>query len=64
LPQERKENELRRNRCLFKQKTRDEWLKLTEVHDICLSPIHELEDSKGSPAAIRQMIIEKEHAMD
>lgn len=48
---------------LFKQKTRDEWLKLTEVHDLCLSPVHELEDLEQDPQVrSRQMIIETEHA--
>jgi alpha-methylacyl-CoA racemase len=48
--------------ALFKQKTRDEWLKLSEVHDICLSPIHELEDLEKDPQLrSRQMIIETEH---
>jgi alpha-methylacyl-CoA racemase len=47
---------------LFKQKTRDEWLKLTEIHDICLSPIRELEDLEKDPQLrSRQMIIETEH---
>jgi crotonobetainyl-CoA:carnitine CoA-transferase CaiB-like acyl-CoA transferase len=48
--------------ALFKQKPRDEWLKLTEVHDICLSPIHELEDLEKHPQMrSRQMIIETEY---
>jgi crotonobetainyl-CoA:carnitine CoA-transferase CaiB-like acyl-CoA transferase len=47
--------------ALFKQKTRDEWLKLAEVHDICLSEIHELEDLERDPQLrSRQMIIETE----
>jgi crotonobetainyl-CoA:carnitine CoA-transferase CaiB-like acyl-CoA transferase len=47
---------------LFKTKSRDEWLKLGEVHDICLSSIHEMEDLEKDPQLqVRQMIIETEH---
>jgi alpha-methylacyl-CoA racemase len=47
---------------LFKTKSRDEWLKLAEVHDICLSSIHEIEDLEADPQLqARQMIIETEH---
>ena len=47
---------------LFKTKSRDEWLKLAEVHDICLSSIHELGDLEMDPQLqAREMIIETEH---
>ena len=47
---------------LFKTKSRDEWLKLAEVYDICLSSIHEIEDLEMDPQLqARQMIIETEH---
>jgi len=47
---------------LFKTKSRDEWLKLAEVHDICLSSIHEMEDLDMDPQLqAREMIIETEH---
>ncbi len=47
---------------LFKTKSRDEWLKLAEVHDVCLSSIHEMEDLEKDPQLqARQMIIETEH---
>lgn len=47
---------------LFKTKPRDEWLKLAEVHDICLSSIHELGDLEMDPQLqAREMIIETEH---
>ena len=47
---------------LFKTKSRDEWLKLAEVHDICLSSIHEMEDLEKDPQLrAREMIIETEH---
>jgi len=46
----------------FKTKSRDEWLKLAEVHDICLSSVHEMEDLEKDPQVLaRQMIIETEH---
>jgi alpha-methylacyl-CoA racemase len=46
----------------FKTKSRDEWLKLAEVHDVCLSSIHEMEDLEKDPQLqARQMIIETEH---
>ena len=48
--------------ALFKTKSRDEWLKLAEVHDICLSSIHEMKDLEVDPQLqARQMIIETEH---
>jgi crotonobetainyl-CoA:carnitine CoA-transferase CaiB-like acyl-CoA transferase len=47
---------------LFKTKPREEWLKLAEVHDICLSSIHEMEDLETDPQLrARHMIIETEH---
>jgi len=47
---------------LFKTKPREEWLKLAEVHDICLSSINEMEDLERDPQIrARQMIIEMEH---
>jgi alpha-methylacyl-CoA racemase len=47
---------------LFRTKPRDEWLKLAEVHDICLSSIHELGDLETDPQLqAREMIIETEH---
>jgi len=47
---------------LFRTKSREEWLKLAEVHDICLSSIHEMEDLEKDPQLqARQMIIETEH---
>ena len=47
---------------LFKTKQRNEWLKLAEVHDICLSSIHELGDLEMDPQfQAREMIIETEH---
>jgi crotonobetainyl-CoA:carnitine CoA-transferase CaiB-like acyl-CoA transferase len=47
---------------LFKTKPRDEWLKLAEVHDICLSSVHEMEDLENDPQLqAREMIIETEH---
>jgi alpha-methylacyl-CoA racemase len=46
---------------LFKTKSRDEWLKLAEVHDICLSSIHELGDLEMDPQLqAREMVIEVE----
>ena len=46
----------------FKAKSRDEWLKLAEGHDVCLSSIHEMEDLEKDPQLqARQMIIETEH---
>ena len=46
----------------FKTQSRDEWLKLAEVHDVCLSSIHEMEDLEKDPQLqARQMIIETEH---
>jgi crotonobetainyl-CoA:carnitine CoA-transferase CaiB-like acyl-CoA transferase len=47
---------------LFKTKPRDEWLELAEVHDICLSSVHEMEDLEKDPQLrAREMIIETEH---
>jgi crotonobetainyl-CoA:carnitine CoA-transferase CaiB-like acyl-CoA transferase len=47
---------------LFKTKSRDEWLRLAEVHDICLSSIHEMQDLERDPQLqAREMIIEMEH---
>jgi alpha-methylacyl-CoA racemase len=47
---------------LFKTKSRDEWLKLAEVHDICLSSIHEMEDLEKDPQLrAREMIVETVH---
>lgn len=47
---------------LFKTKSRDEWLELAEVHDVCLSSVQEMEDLEGDPQLLaRQMIIETEH---
>jgi len=47
---------------LFKTKQRNEWLKLADVHDICLSSIHELGDLEMDPQLqAREMIIETEH---
>jgi len=47
---------------LFRSKSRDEWLKLAEVHDVCLSSIHEMEDLEKDPQLqARRMIIETEH---
>jgi crotonobetainyl-CoA:carnitine CoA-transferase CaiB-like acyl-CoA transferase len=47
---------------LFKTKSRDEWLELAEVHDVCLSSVHEMEDLERDPQLrARQMIIETEH---
>jgi crotonobetainyl-CoA:carnitine CoA-transferase CaiB-like acyl-CoA transferase len=47
---------------LFKTKSRDEWLKLAEAHDVCLSSINELEDLERDPQIqAREMIIEMEH---
>lgn len=47
---------------LFRTKPRHEWLKLAEVHDICLSSINEMEDLEKDPQILsRQMIIETEH---
>jgi len=47
---------------LFKTKPRDEWLRLAEVHDICLSSVHEMEDLEKDPQLrAREMIIETEH---
>ena len=46
----------------FKTKSRDEWLKLADVHDICLSSVHKMEDLEKDPQVLaRQMIIETEH---
>jgi crotonobetainyl-CoA:carnitine CoA-transferase CaiB-like acyl-CoA transferase len=46
----------------FRTKPRDEWLRLAEVHDICLSSINEIEDLEKDPQLqARQMIIETEH---
>jgi crotonobetainyl-CoA:carnitine CoA-transferase CaiB-like acyl-CoA transferase len=47
---------------LFKTNSRDEWLKLAELHDVCLSSINELEDLERDPQIqAREMIIEMEH---
>ncbi len=47
---------------LFRTKSRDEWLALADVHDICLSSIHEMEDLEKDPQLrVRQMIVETEH---
>jgi alpha-methylacyl-CoA racemase len=46
---------------LFKTKSREEWLELAEVHDVCLSSVHEMEDLERDPQLrARQMIIETE----
>ena len=46
----------------FKTQSRDEWLKLAEVHDICLSSVHQMEDLEKDPQLqARRMIIETEH---
>lgn len=46
----------------FKARTRDEWLRLAEAHDICLSPVNELRDLEEDPhLREREMIIEIEH---
>jgi alpha-methylacyl-CoA racemase len=48
--------------ALFKTKSRDEWLKLGEVHDVCLSSVNEMENLEDDPQLrARQMIIETEH---
>jgi alpha-methylacyl-CoA racemase len=48
--------------ALFKTKTRDEWLKLAELYDICLSSIHEMKELERDPQLqAREMIIEIEH---
>lgn len=48
--------------ALFRTKSRDEWLGLAEAHDVCLSPVNELEDLADDPQLLaRQMIIETEH---
>jgi crotonobetainyl-CoA:carnitine CoA-transferase CaiB-like acyl-CoA transferase len=48
--------------ALFKTKSRGEWLELAEVHDVCLSSVHEMEDLESDPhLRARQMIIETEH---
>jgi crotonobetainyl-CoA:carnitine CoA-transferase CaiB-like acyl-CoA transferase len=48
--------------ALFKTKSRNEWLELAEVHDVCLSSVQELEDLERDPQVrARQMIIETEH---
>jgi len=47
---------------LFKTKSRDEWLRLAEIHDICLSSIYEMEDLEMDPQLqARGMIIEMEY---
>ncbi len=46
----------------FKTQSRDEWLRLAEVHDLCLSSIHEVQDLEKDPQLqARQMIIETKH---
>jgi alpha-methylacyl-CoA racemase len=47
---------------LFKTKSREEWVELAEVHDVCLSSVHEMEDLEKDPQLrAREMIIETEH---
>lgn len=48
---------------LFLTKTRDEWVKEAEGHDICLSPILDLEEvEKDAHLNEREMFFEMEHA--
>jgi crotonobetainyl-CoA:carnitine CoA-transferase CaiB-like acyl-CoA transferase len=48
--------------ALFKTKSRQEWLELAAIHDVCLSSINEMEDLEKDPQLqARQMIIETEH---
>lgn len=52
---------LKEIRSLFQEKTRDEWTRFAETHDICLSPVHEMEELEGDPhLRAREMIIETE----
>jgi formyl-CoA transferase len=47
---------------LFKTKSREEWVELAEVHDVCLSSVQEMEDLERDPQLrARHMIIETEH---
>jgi len=47
---------------LFKTKSREEWVELAEIHDVCLSSVQELEDLERDPQLqARQMILETEH---
>ncbi|MBN1104663.1 MAG: CoA transferase [Deltaproteobacteria bacterium] len=44
---------------LFMERTRDEWMRLAEAHDICLSPVHGTEDLEEDPhLKAREMILE------
>jgi crotonobetainyl-CoA:carnitine CoA-transferase CaiB-like acyl-CoA transferase len=47
---------------LFKTKSREEWVELAEVHDVCLASVHEMEDLERDPQLqARHMIVETEH---
>jgi alpha-methylacyl-CoA racemase len=44
---------------LFMERTRDEWMRLAETNDICLSPVHEIEELEEDPhLKAREMILE------
>jgi crotonobetainyl-CoA:carnitine CoA-transferase CaiB-like acyl-CoA transferase len=46
----------------FREKTRDEWVREAEGHDICLSPVNELEDLEKDPHLLyRNMILSVDH---
>ena len=50
---------------LFLERTRDEWMKLAEAHDICLSPVQDLEELPGDPhLRARDMILDMEQKGD
>ena len=48
--------------ALFREKARDEWVAEAEGHDICLSPVNELEDLERDPhLQSRDMIVSVDH---
>lgn len=48
--------------ALFKTKNRDEWIKLAQDFDICLSPVLEIDEVENHPNTVeRKMIVEHEH---
>lgn len=52
----------REMRALFREKTRDAWVKEAEGHDICLSPVNEPEDLEKDPhLRFRDMILSVDH---
>ena len=48
--------------ALFLGKTQEEWMKTAEAHDICLSPVREMEDLEHDPhLQARGMVVQTEH---